>query len=108
MLMQETISQLLKHYAAYFSIINPIGCAFIFFTITRALPSIERKLLARRVTFFAWAMLIGFYFGGIYLLQFFGISIPVLRVSGGIIVALVAYTMLLTKVCASLPRSTTV
>jgi multiple antibiotic resistance protein len=92
--MQEIISPLLKQYAAYFSIINPVGCAFIFYTITRTLPIVERRPLVGRITFFAWTMLIGSYFGGIYLLQFFGISIPVLRVAGGIIVALVAWDAL--------------
>lgn len=92
--MQEIIGPLLKHYAAYFSIINPVGCAFIFYTITSSLPVVERRPLVGRVTFFAWAMLVGSYFGGIYLLKFFGISIPVLRVAGGIIVALVAWDTL--------------
>jgi multiple antibiotic resistance protein len=92
--MQDIISLLSKQYAALFSIINPLGSALIFFAITRALPVIERAQLAGRVGFFAWGTLIVSYFGGLYLLQFFGLSISILRVAGGIVVALAAWDML--------------
>lgn len=94
--MSEMFSLLSVQYTALFSIINPLGSAFVFFAITRALPLQDRERLAKRVGFYAWATLLSSLFGGIYLLQFFGITLPVLRVAGGIIVALAAWQVLTT------------
>lgn len=95
--MSEMFSLLSVQYTALFSIINPLGSAFVFFAITRTLPLQDRERLAKRVGFFAWATLLSSLFGGIYLLQFFGITLPVLRVAGGIIVALAAWQVLTTE-----------
>lgn len=95
--MSDMFSQLMVHYTALFSIINPLGSAFVFFAITRALPLRERERLAGRVGLYTWVTLLVALFGGLYLLSFFGISLPVLRVAGGIIVALTAWQLLSTS-----------
>jgi multiple antibiotic resistance protein len=105
--MSNMFSQLMVQYTALFSIINPLGGAFVFFAITRALPLPDRERLAGRVGFYTWVTLLAALFGGLYLLRFFGISFPVLRVAGGIIVALTAWQVLTTSddpMQSSLPR----
>jgi multiple antibiotic resistance protein len=93
----DILSLLSVQYTALFSIINPLGSAFVFFTITRALPLADRKRLAGQVGLYAWVTLIVALFGGLYLLRFFGITLPVLRVAGGIIVAITAWQVLTTS-----------
>ena len=95
--MSDMFSQLMVQYTALFSIVNPLGSAFVFFAITRALPLPERERLAGRVGLYTWVTLLVALFGGLYLLRFFGISLPVLRVAGGIIVALTAWQLLTTS-----------
>jgi multiple antibiotic resistance protein len=95
--MSDIFSQLMVQYTALFSIINPLGGAFVFFAITRALPLPDRERLAGRVGLYTWVTLLAALFGGLYLLRFFGISFPVLRVAGGIIVALTAWQVLTTS-----------
>jgi len=95
--MSEMFSLLSVQYTALFSIINPLGSAFIFFSITRALPMEQREMLARRVGLYALMTLLVSLFGGAYLLHFFGITMPVLRVAGGLIVALAAWQLLTTS-----------
>lgn len=94
--MSDMFSLLSVQYTALFSIINPLGSAFVFFAITRALPLADRERLAGRVGLYTWVTLLVALFGGLYLLRFFGISLPVLRVAGGIIVALTAWQVLTT------------
>lgn len=105
--MSEIVSLLSVQYTALFSVINPLGSAFVFFAITRALPLAEREQLVRRVGLYTWVSLLVSLFGGLILLRFFGISLPVLRVAGGIIVALTAWQLLSTSedpMQSSLPR----
>ena len=105
--MSAIFSLLSVQYTALFSIINPLGGAFVFFAITRALPPPDRERLSGRVGLYMWVTLLAALFGGISLLSFFGISLPVLRVAGGIIVALTAWQVLTTSedpMSSSLPR----
>ena len=95
--MSDMFSQLMVQYTALFSIVNPLGSAFVFFAITRAFPLPDRERLAGRVGLYTWITLLVALFGGLYLLRFFGISLPVLRVAGGIIVALTAWQLLTTS-----------
>jgi len=95
--MSDMFVLLSVQYTALFSIINPLGSAFVFFAITRALPLADRERLAGRVGLYTWVTLLVALFGGLYLLRFFGISLPVLRVAGGIIVALTAWQVLTTS-----------
>lgn len=105
--MSDLFSALSVQYTALFSIINPLGSAFVFFAITRSLSLADRKRLAGRVGLYSWVTLLIALFGGLYLLRFFGITLPVLRVAGGIIVALAAWQVLTTSedpMESSLPR----
>ena len=77
-----------------FSIINPFGMAFVFLARTRGLEEARRKVVARRIGINAFViMIVSFIIGG-YILRFFGITVPALRVAGGLVVAMAGWKML--------------
>lgn len=80
--------------AAILPIINPFATAPIFLQLTRGVDRNTRAMLARRIGFNAAMLLIGATLVGSYVLSFFGISLPVVRLAGGLIVASIAWRML--------------
>jgi len=91
---QASMKFFLLAFPALFSIINPLGGAFIFLGATRRLPDALRNSLARWVALHSFLILNSSFYVGAYLLSFFGISMPVLRVAGGIIIAVNGFRML--------------
>ncbi len=81
-------------FPALFSIINPLGGAFVFLGATRGLPQRMRDHLARWVAIHSFLILNASLYVGAFVLSFFGISMPVLRVAGGIIIAVAGFRML--------------
>jgi multiple antibiotic resistance protein len=81
-------------FTALFSIVNPIGGAFIFFGATQDYDARMRARIARWVAIYAFSIISFSLYVGAYVLQFFGISIPVLQVAGGIVIALSAWKLL--------------
>jgi multiple antibiotic resistance protein len=88
------LSTFLLTFGALFSIVNPFSSAFIFFGATRELAPRMRILVSRWVAIYAFCIVAASLYIGAYVLEFFGISIPVLRVAGGIIISLSAWRML--------------
>lgn len=93
-LLTEVAAFLLLAFPALFSIINPLGGAFIFLAATRGMSQPVRNRLARKVATYSFFLLVGSMLIGAFVLRFFGISVPVLRVAGGIVIALSAWKML--------------
>lgn len=81
-------------FPALFSIINPIGGSFVFLTLTRHYPPQVRVQLARWVAIYAFTIIIGSVYIGAHVLGFFGISLPVLRIAGGIVIATAGWRLL--------------
>jgi len=81
-------------FAAAFPIVNPAGSALIFLDITRHAEPRLREELARRIAFYSFFVLNASLFIGSYVLAFFGISVPALRVAGGIVVAAAGWKFL--------------
>jgi len=88
------LTTLLLAFTALFSIVNPLSGAFIFFGATRELESKVRSEVARWVAIYAFIIMAASLYVGAYVLGFFGVSIPVLRVASGIIVAAAGWRML--------------
>jgi len=80
--------------AALIPIVNPLGAAPVFVTMTRSLTPAARVLLARRVALNAFLLLAVPMFIGNYVLGFFGLSVAVVQVGGGLIVCSVAWALL--------------
>src|SRR5689334_16867014 len=88
--MPDSLSHLLKTtflvVGALFSIVNPIGNTPIFLSLTRGLSAHARGILARMVALNGLVLILVSIFIGTHILAFFGISLPVVQVGGGLVV----------------------
>jgi multiple antibiotic resistance protein len=80
-------------FLALFPIVNPFGGVPLFFALTAEFPAEERNRTALKTAMYVFAILVVFMFFGRFVLNFFGISLPVLKVAGGLIVAHTAWGM---------------
>jgi len=81
-------------YAGLFPIVNPVGSAPIFLALTSNHSEPVRRVLARRVAVNSFALLLGSLFIGSHVLGFFGITLPVLRIAGGLAVSSFGWRLL--------------
>jgi len=81
-------------FAAIFPVVNPPGSALVFLGLTRDAAHEIRRVLAWRVARNSLFVLVCSFFLGALVLKFYGISIPVLRVAGGFIVAVAGWKLL--------------
>jgi len=88
------VSFFLLAFPALFSIVNPLGGAFIFLGATEHFNSKVRRELAKWIAIYGFAIVTASMYVGAYVLEFFGISISVLRAAGGIVIAAAAWRML--------------
>lgn len=77
-----------------FPIVNPIGNTPIFLSLTRGLSSRGRTALARMIALNGLTLILASIFIGTYILTFFGISLPVVQVGGGLLVIATGWTLL--------------
>jgi multiple antibiotic resistance protein len=81
-------------YAALFPIVNPIGSAPLFLGLTQFTTEKSRNSLARRVAIGSFFLLLGSLFVGSHVLEFFGISLAVVRIGGGLVVTAFGWKLL--------------
>jgi multiple antibiotic resistance protein len=91
---RQLIEQALLVFAALFPIVNPIGGSPVFLAMTQGLEDGHRKLLARRVAINAFLLVMCSIFVGNYVIEFFGLSVPIIRVGGGLLVCAMAWRLL--------------
>jgi multiple antibiotic resistance protein len=80
-------------FLALFPIVNPLGGIPLFFSLTDDYTPQERRRTALKTALYVIAILIVFMLFGRFVLSFFGISLPVLKIAGGLIVANTAWHM---------------
>ncbi len=80
-------------FLALFPIVNPLGGVPLFFSLTADYTPEERRSTALKTAFDVIAILVVFMLFGRFVLNFFGISLPVLKIAGGLIVANTAWGM---------------
>jgi multiple antibiotic resistance protein len=98
--MNPLLNAFLLTYAALFPIINPVGNAPIILSLTRTRTERERAVLARNVAIASFLLLLGSILIGSHVLEFFGISLPVVRIGGGLVVTAFGWRMLNSGVSA--------
>jgi multiple antibiotic resistance protein len=81
-------------FAALFAIVDPPGSAPLFLAKTADLSSEERASLARPISFYSFLLLIASTVIGTHILDFFGVSIPVVQVAGGLVVCGMGWSLL--------------
>lgn len=80
--------------AALFPIVNPLGNAPLFLSLTADASQDERKVLARKVAVNGFVLLVAAIFAGDLILDFFGVSVQVLQIAGGFVVATLGFRLL--------------
>jgi multiple antibiotic resistance protein len=80
--------------AALFPIVNPLGNSPFFLALTNDLDDAQRRVLARKVAINGFVLLVAAIFFGDYVLDFFGISVPVVQLAGGLILASLGWSRL--------------
>lgn len=95
--MDRFIDDFLLAFVALLSIINPVAIIFVFREMTVWAAPSERNALAARIAVYALSVILGSYFLGTFVLAFFGVTLPVLRVAGGLVVAAAGWELLQKK-----------
>ena len=80
-------------FLALFPIVNPLGGVPFFYALTSSYTPRDRSRTALKTAFYVFAILVIFLVLGRFVLSFFGLSLPVLRIAGGLIVAHSAWNM---------------
>jgi multiple antibiotic resistance protein len=92
--LRSIIEGILLVFAALFPIVNPLGGAPIFLAMTSAYAPPERAALAWRVAVNSFVLLLLSVATGTYVLEFFGLSVPVVQVGGGLVVSMLGWQLL--------------
>lgn len=79
---------------ALLPIVDPLGGAPIFLAMTVGLSSADRSGMAKAVAIDSFLLLMASALVGAYVLDFFGLSIPSVQAAGGIVVCMVAWSLL--------------
>jgi multiple antibiotic resistance protein len=91
---KEIIGSTILILGALFPIVNPLGNSPIFLMLTRNSSSPARAVLSWRIAVNSFLLLVVSFFIGTHILAFFGISLPVVQVGGGLVVISTGWTML--------------
>ena len=81
-------------FTALLPLINPVGSALIFLGLVGDEPAAVYRRLARKVAIATIVFLLVIEFLGSLVLSFFGISLPIVQVTGGIVIAATAWSLL--------------
>lgn len=92
--MSEFWKALFLFLSTLFPIVDPLGGSPIFLALTEGYSGDTRRALSRRIAFDSIYLLMGSYLIGSHVLAFFGISLPVVQVSGGLVLTATGWTML--------------
>jgi len=79
---------------AILPIVNPLGAVPLVMSVAAHLPEQERQRQIRRACIYTFVLCSSFLVAGSLIMSFFGISIPGMRIAGGMIVAFLGFGML--------------
>lgn len=88
------VASFIAVFAALFPVINPLGGGPIFLNMVQGCSQPVRKKLALGVGISSFFMLLGSMLIGPELLLFFGISLPALKLAGGLVVIAMGWNLL--------------
>ena len=94
------VEGLLLVIAALLPIVNPFGGAPVFLAMTADCTPALRATLAQKIAVNAFILLLASLFVGTYVLEFFGLSVPIVQVAGGIVVCVNAWELLRAETAA--------
>jgi multiple antibiotic resistance protein len=92
--LRQFVESMLLSLAAILPIVNPPGAAPVYLAKTVDLSPAERVDLSRRVAINCFLLLFASLLIGAYVLDFFGLSVPIVQVAGGLVVCSLAWSLL--------------
>ena len=85
---------LLASFTSLFSVVNPITAMPVFMSLTEGDSDHEKARTARKASTYMFFVLITFLLAGTYILSFFGISLPGIRIAGGLVIVRAGFSMM--------------
>jgi multiple antibiotic resistance protein len=95
------IELFIKAFTSFFVIVGPLDKLTVFISLTSSYTLKERRKIALKSTLMAFFIALFFILFGIEVLKFVGVTIPALRISGGIFLMIIALQMLFSSDMAS-------
>ena len=95
--MGDSLKVFLLTLSALFPIVDPLAGSPIFLAMTQDYAKVTPRALAWRVSLNSLVLMLGSYFVGAHVLNFFGVSLPVVQVGGGLIVVAMGWGVLLER-----------
>jgi multiple antibiotic resistance protein len=92
--MEEAIGAFLLGFPAMLSIAHPIGGAFAFAALTDTFSPAQRERVALLVGFYTLVLTLVALWTGSFVLGFFSITLPAVRIAGGLMIAISAWDLL--------------
>lgn len=92
--MSEFLQFLAVSFSALLPVINPLGSSLVFLGIVGVAPPAVYKKLAWRIAITTALFLLAMDVGGAAVLKLFGISLPVVQLAGGLVLAAMGWTLL--------------
>ncbi|MEQ9309049.1 MAG: MarC family NAAT transporter [Balneolaceae bacterium] len=89
-----TAALLIASFTSLFSVVNPLTAMPVFMTLTEQESDKEKAVTARKASIYMFFVLIIFLLAGTYILSFFGISLPGIRIAGGLVIMRAGFSML--------------
>lgn len=89
-----SIALLLGSFTSLFSVANPLAAIPVFLSLTNRFTDEEKVRTAKKASVYMFVLLMVFLLIGTYVLSFFGISLPGVRIAGGLIIMRSGYAML--------------
>ena len=90
----QIIESCLLVLTALFPIVNPLGNGPIFLSLTPGYSTQARETLSRKIAINSFWLLTGSMLIGSHVLAFFGLSVPVVQIGGGLVVMSTGWTLL--------------
>ena len=90
----EFIRTVVVAFVTLFPVVNPIGDAPIFLSMTQQYPDSIQKLLARKIAMYGFMLLAVSLLVGTEILAFLGIKLFVVQITGGLVIAAAGWNLL--------------
>ena len=81
-------------FIALFPVVNPLGSAFIVSPYFSGLSNKERRNAVKKIVFYVFIMCVFVVLTGRWILELFGISVPVIQLAGGILICKIGWDFL--------------
>ena len=92
--MDAMLGHVLSVFLGFFAIMNPIANTAVFIGLTANETAASKRKIALKALFTAFCIVSAFALLGNLIFHLFGITLPALRITGGVLVALIGYHML--------------